>query len=171
MGKESEIKRRNFIKKSGICAAIALFCSYEAIAEEDTDEIKSLKARLNYFLERHAVMFQILSELLPPEELKKVYWEFGGNCANTYGSVKKTEPYKGNLEKYLQELPKLDKWQEKAWFNEDKNLITIKGTKREECVCSMARTSINPNWCHLCCAGHQKAIFENRGCYFIRNFD
>ena len=24
----------------------------------------------------------------------------------------------------------------------------------------MARTSRSPDWCNLCCAGHQKAIFE-----------
>ena len=161
MEKKTETKRRNFLKKSGLCAAtLALFSSYEAIASDDTDEIKRLKSMYNYFVERHAVMYEILSEILTPEELKEVYQQFGSNCANTYGSVKKTEPYKGNLEKYLQELPSLDKWQEKAWFDEDKDLITIVGVKRKECVCPMARTSSNPNWCHFCCAGHQKAIFE-----------
>jgi hypothetical protein len=159
MDKETKLKRRNFLKKSGLCAAaLTLFNSYEAIASDDTDEIKRLKSTLNYFLERHAVMYEILSETLTHEKLIEVYQKFGGNCANI--AVKKTEAYKGNLNKYLQELPSFDKWQEKAWFDEDKNLITIIGTKREECVCSMARTSKNPNWCHLCCAGHQKAIFE-----------
>lgn len=161
MDEETRIKRRNFLKKSGLCAtSLALFSSYGAIAQEDTDEVKRLKSRYNFFVERHAVMFEILSETLTPEKLKQVYQKFGSNCANSYGSVKKAESYKGNLKKYLQELPTLDKWQEKAWFDEDKNLITIIGTKREECVCPMAKASNNPDWCHLCCAGHQKAIFE-----------
>ena len=161
MNPETIVKRRKFLKGSGLCAAsLALFGSGEAIASDDTDEIKHLKYMMNFYAERHAVMYEILSETITPEKLKEVYQKFGGQCANHWGSVKKAEAYKGDLEKYLQELPTIDKWQEKAWFEKDKNLITIIGTKREACVCSMARTSKNPNWCHLCCAGHQKAIFE-----------
>lgn len=162
MGKTKNSERRSFLKKSGLCAASFVLCgNSEAMAIQDPEELKRLKSAVDYFAGRNAVMFDILSETLSAEELKEVYGKFGGNCATTYGSVKKTEGYKGNLEKYLEDLPKLDHWQEKAWFDEEKQLITIIGTKREECVCSMARTSKNPNWCHLCCAGHQKAIFEN----------
>ncbi len=161
MNPETLLKRRKFLKGSGLCAAsLALFTTSEVIASDDTDEVKRLKYMMNFFVEKHAVMYEILSEALTPEKLKEVYQKFGGQCANHYGSVKKAEAYQGDLEKYLKELPTFDKWQEKAWFEEDKNLITIIGTKREECVCSMAKTSKNPNWCHLCCAGHQKAIFE-----------
>lgn len=162
MEKETDIRRRDFLKKSGLCAAaITLFSAHEIIASEDSDEIKRLKSMTNYFIERHAVMFDILTETLSPGDLKLVYNSFGGDCAKHWGSVSKTASYNGNLEQYLQDLPSLDQWQETAWFDEEKNLITIIGTKREECVCSMARKSDKANWCHLCCASHQKAIFEN----------
>ncbi len=161
MNEEIKIKRRNFLIKSGLCATtLALFSSREVIAQDDTDEVKRLKGMYNFFVNKHAAMYDILSETLNPEELKEVYQKFGNYCANSYGSVKKAEAYKGNLEKYLQDLPTLDSYQEKAWFEEDKKLVTIIGAKREECVCPMAKASNNPNWCHLCCAGHQKAIFE-----------
>lgn len=161
MNPETIMKRRKFRKGSGLCAAtLAIFSSREAFASDDTEEVKRLKYLKNFFVEKHAVMYEILSEALTPEKLKEVYQQFGGQCADHWGSVKKAEDYKGDLEKYLQELPTFDKWQEKAWFDEEKNLITIIGTKREACVCPMANTSKNQDWCHLCCAGHQKAIFE-----------
>ena len=162
MNKQAEIERRTFLKKSGLCAAtIALLGSREAIAADDTDQIKRLKSIKTYLIERHAVMHEILSVTLRPEVLEEVYQKFGRDCASCYGAVRKTEAYKGNLEEYLQEVPSLDKWQEEASLDKEKNLITITGTKREECVCSMARASKNPDWCKLCCAGYQKAVFEN----------
>jgi len=162
MGKNKESKRRNFLKKSGLCAAtFVLYGSAKAINVQDPEEIKRLKGTIDYFAGRNAAMFDILNETISPEELKVVYEKFGDNCANTCGSVAKTEVYKGNLEKYMEDLPSLDKWQEKAWFDKEKQLVTIIGTKRNACVCSMAKASKDPKWCHLCCAGHQKAIFEN----------
>ncbi len=162
MEKNQQSERRTFLKKSGLCAASLALCgSAKAIGPQETEEIKRLKGTIDYFAGRNAVMFDILNETISPEELKVVYGKFGGNCATTYGSVAKTEAYKGNLEKYLEDLPSLDKWQEKAWFDEEKQLVTIIGTKRDACVCSMAKASKDPKWCHLCCAGHQKAIFEN----------
>ena len=155
------MKRRNFLKESGLCsAALALFKTQEAIAADDPAELKRLKEQKDYFVKRHAVMYDILSKELDPETLKQVYLKFGKECAIHWGAVNKTDPYKGNLEEYLKELPALDKWQEKAWYDKDKKLVTIIGIKRDECVCSMARSSNNPNWCNFCCAGHQKAIFE-----------
>ena len=161
MENNTENQRRNFLKKCGLCAAsLTLFNSYDAMASNDTDKIQHLKSARDFFIKRHADMYEILSEALKPKELKIVYQKFGSYCANKFDAVKNTEPYKGNLEKYLEDLPTFDKWQEKAWFDKDKNLVTIIGVKRDKCVCAMARKSGNPNWCHHCCAGHHKEIFE-----------
>jgi hypothetical protein len=155
------MKRRNFLRDSGMCAATLAFVkSTEVIAQDDPPEVKLLKAQKNYFINRHVVMFDILSEKLDRETFKQVYQEFGTECAINYGAVDRAEEYKGNLEKYLNEISSIDKWQEKAWYDEDTKTVTIIGVKRDECVCSMARSSANPNWCNFCCAGHQKAIFE-----------
>jgi len=155
------MKRRSLIEYSGVCAAaMALLNTREVIAVEDSPEVKRLKEQKNYYLERHAVMHEILSETLAPETLEQVYSKFGGNGAVRWGSVDKARRYKGNLEGFLKDLPSIDQWQEKAWYDEGKKLITIIGKKREQCVCSMARASRSPDWCNLCCAGHQKAIFE-----------
>jgi len=155
------MKRSSLIEYSGVCAAaMALLNTREVIAVEDSPEVKRLKEQKNYYLERHAVMHEILSETLAPETLEQVYSKFGGNGAVRWGSVDKARRYKGNLEGFLKDLPSLDQWQEKAWYDEGEKLITIIGKKREQCVCSMARTSRSPDWCNLCCAGHQKAIFE-----------
>jgi len=155
------MKRRSLIEYSGVCAAaMALLNTREVIAAEDAPEVKRLKEQKNYYLERHAVMHEILGDTLDPEILELVYSKFGGNCAERWGSVDEARRYKGNLEGFLKDLPSIDQWQEKAWYDESEKLITIIGKKREQCVCSMARTSGSADWCNLCCAGHQKAIFE-----------
>ena len=109
------MKRRNFLRDSGMCAAtLAFLNSKEVIAQDDPPEVIRLKAQKNYFINRHVVMFDILSEKLDRETFKQVYQEFGTECAINYGAVDRAEEYKGNLEKYLNEISSIDKWQEKA---------------------------------------------------------
>lgn len=104
------MRRRNFLREGGLYSAIlALFNTQEVIAADDSSELKRLKEQRDYFVNRHAVMYDILRKELDAEKLKQVYLRFGKECAIHWGAVHKTEPYNGDLEKYLEELPSIDK--------------------------------------------------------------
>lgn len=158
------MNRKDFFKgicKYGLCscAAFAIISNENTFASSDDEdqEVKALKWKLEFINKRFAKLLDIMDVSLDDGKKREVLEKLGRECAKEFDD--NVIKFRGDVDGFLEDVMK--KWVEKADYDKDKGIISISDKKREACFCPFIDKSFvdSDTMCH-CSVGWQKHIYE-----------
>ena len=154
------VSRGDFIKSAclfGLCGCVgtALAADQPATPQTDSEELRTLRERLDFVQIRFARLVEILGRNLDEPTVSRIFEELGVECARQFKYL--SDKFKGDLDGFLAHVQ--ERWVEKV--EHDKQNRTIRITDRSpKCSCALVRQGMTPGAFCDCSRGWQKEIYS-----------
>ena len=161
------MRRRKFFKTGCTCGMLSLisaaqFSAFAGETELPQETDKSVLLDMN----RDQVngLLKFIDSTQSKSVRKSIFNELGSKCYSTRGLDKWIEPYKGNIQAFLDRVnvEKKSTYWESLVFKEDHKVLTLTGKEVKGCACAFADTPEPPkSLCYYCCKNFQQELFGN----------